>query len=136
MIEEIGTVIDCRDEIAEVAIERTEACAGCSAKSMCQPFGEKENRMIISAINNISAKKGNKVKVAVPSTTFIKASFIVYIVPVIFMLIGAFIGEIYFKNDIVIFILSGLFFIISFFIISKYSKLNKKIYTPVITEIL
>ena len=136
MIEEIGTVVDCQDNIAEVAIERTEACAGCSAKSMCQPFGEKENKMIISAINNISAKKGNKVKVAVPSTTFIKASFIVYIVPVIFMLIGAFIGEIYFKNDIVIFILSGLFFIISFFIISKYSKINKEIYTPVITEIL
>ena len=136
MIEEIGTVINCDKEIAEVAIERSEACAGCSAKSMCQPFGEKENQMIISAINNISAKKGDKVKVAVPSTTFIKASFIVYIVPIIFMLVGAFIGEIYFKNDIIIFILSGLFFIVSFFIISKYSKLNKENYIPVIIEIL
>jgi sigma-E factor negative regulatory protein RseC len=137
MIEEIGIVLENFDnkEIAKILVEKSSACGNCSAKSFCQPFGEK-NEVVVKAFNNIGAKKGDKVRVVIKSSIFLKASFFLYFIPIVAMLAGAFAGELLFHNDIANFILSGLFFIVSFIGISKLSK-NKEIdYMAEIVEIL
>ncbi len=134
MIEEIGTVIEESDDIAVISVERKEACSGCSARNFCRPFEEDENSVEITAINEIKAKKGDRVIVAIPEKQFLKASFITYIVPVCFLIIGAFTGEIAFKNDIITFISASFFFMLSFFIINRYSNKKKYEYLPKIID--
>ena len=134
MIEEIGTVIKTSDNIALIQVNRKEACAGCSAKNFCHPFDEDDNTAEVTAINNINAEAGEKVIVAIPNKKFLKASFITYIIPVIFLLIGSFAGELIFKNDIMTFVTASLFFIVSFFIISGYSKNKTDEFLPKIIK--
>ena len=122
MIEEVGTVIKASENIALIKVHRKEACAGCSAKNFCHPFDEDEDAVEVTAINNINAGVGDNVIVAIPNKKFLKASFITYIIPVIFLLIGSFTGELIFKNDIMTFVTASLFFIVSFFLINSYSK--------------
>ena len=138
MIEETGKVIRIAErdkDIAVILVNRKEACSGCSAKNFCHPFSEEENSLEITAINEVNAKVGDTVIVAIPEKQFLKASFIVYLIPVIALLAGSFVGEILFKNDIATFVTASLFFIVSFFIISKYSEKRNIDYLPSILEI-
>ena len=70
MIEENGIVLENLDneEIAKILVEKSSACGNCSAKSFCHPFGEK-SEVIVNAVNNIGAKKGDKVRVVIKSST-------------------------------------------------------------------
>ena len=136
MIEEEGVVLEISDDnIAKVLVEKSSACGNCSAKSFCHPFGE-EKEVKIDAFNNIGANKGDRVKVAIKSSTFLKASFLMYIVPIIAMLAGAFAGELIFHNDIANFFFAGIFFIAAFSLIGKFSKNKETVYMAEILEIL
>ena len=137
MIEETGVVVETlkEDNIARISVQKSSACGNCSAKSFCHPFGE-ESEVVVNAFNNIGAKEGDKVKIAISSSTFLKASFMVYVIPIVAMLTGAFVGEIFFHNDIANFIFAGLFFIITFFIVSKLSRNKEEVYMAEIVEIL
>ncbi len=136
MIEEEGVVLEISDDnIAEVLVEKSSACGNCSAKSFCHPFGE-ESEVKVNAFNNIGAKIGDRVKIAIKSSTLLKASFLMYIIPIIAMLIGAFAGEIIFHNDIANFLLAGIFFIVAFSLIGKLSRNKETVYMAEIIEIL
>jgi len=85
-VEEKGLVIDAADGGAMVRAEGGAQCAGCGAAKHCQGgAGEK----VVEAANPLGAKKGDRVVIAVPAGELLKASFQVYIVPVIGILSGA-----------------------------------------------
>lgn len=85
-VEEQGVVIHAAGGGAEVRAEGGAHCAGCAAAGHCQGgAGEK----VIEAANPLGAKKGDRVVIAVPAGDLLKASFQVYIVPVIGILLGA-----------------------------------------------
>jgi sigma-E factor negative regulatory protein RseC len=136
MIEETGVIVEKNDLYAKIQVERKEACKGCAAKSVCHPFDESENLVEIFAKNSVNAQIGDKVKVAIPEITFLKASFITYLIPVIFLFVGSFVGELLFHSDILNFLIGSIFFIVSFFLIHSYSKKKHNEFTPVIIEIL
>jgi len=70
-------------DLVEVACQRSEACAKCKA---CHDVGE--NMMAIEAVNRIKAGKDDVVEFDLSSSELVKSSLIVFIVPIIFLMIG------------------------------------------------
>jgi sigma-E factor negative regulatory protein RseC len=106
---------------------------------------ESTGQAIVHAINTVEAKEGDTVKIEIPEKSFLKASFLVYMVPIIALITGGFIGGIlhpYFSESISKDGLSALtafmFLIISIFIVKMAGKsLGKSLeYTPKVVEII
>jgi len=91
MITEEGIVQQVQTTKAFILINRSSACAGCHAQSACNPSEHKE--MIVEAINDLHARVGDRVQISVPSGSLLKATFIVYFVPVLALVLGAIAGS-------------------------------------------
>jgi sigma-E factor negative regulatory protein RseC len=85
MIEEEGIVEEVEGDTARVSIVKKSACEECSSAGICHP-GERE---FMEAANPLNAKKGQKVKVAIAPQIFLKASIILYGVPMAALIAGA-----------------------------------------------
>jgi sigma-E factor negative regulatory protein RseC len=142
MIEEEGIVMEARDGIAKVSILAKSACEKCASAGVCHP-GDEDSYM--EASNPLGAKKGQKVKVVLAPQVFLKASIILYGIPMAVFVAAAIIG----KNaglkyggeaqsDLWAFLSGMAFMLVSFFFIRRYNtKVEKtKEYKPVIVEIL
>lgn len=92
MIVERGEVIDSRDGIAVVLVNRSSACEGCGAKGACHTFGGGRDAKI-SVDNEVGAKAGDVVEIGIEEASLVKASFVVYILPIIALLLGAVAGQ-------------------------------------------
>lgn len=143
MIEEEGVVIQTFDDKARVRTIRSSACEGCASESFCHP--EKGTEMIMEVVNNIHAKVGERVKIGLKPGVYLKASFLVYMVPIISFIIGAIIGKelaayiSYSKDSDLFAIISGVILLIPTFIAMR--LYNRKIekdrsYQPVILEVM
>jgi sigma-E factor negative regulatory protein RseC len=138
---EEGVVIDTYGEFAKVEAKRSASCEGCSGKDACRPDGNAS--MIIEVINSVNARVGDRICFEVEGSILLKSTFIIYLMPVIFLLIGAWAGgeisKIYFKREEIISVISGIiFFLASIFILislNSYFSKNKS-YKPAIKEIL
>lgn len=141
MIEEEGVVAEIEDGIARVAILTKSACEQCAASGVCHP-GDQE---YLEAANPLGAKKGQKVKVVLAPQVYLKASIILYGIPMAALIAGAIIG----KNistryvgeqnsDLWAFIAGVACLLVSFLFIRSYNKKVEKTekYKPVIVEIL
>ncbi len=141
MIEEEGIVAEIEGNIAKVAIVKKSACEQCSASGVCHP-GDQE---YLEAANPLNAEKGQKVKVAIAPQLYLKASIILYGIPMVALISGAiiakniavhYVGEE--NSDLWAFIAGMAFTFISFLFIRSYNKKVEKThkYKPVIVEIL
>jgi len=93
MIEEIGTVIELKEQrIAVVMCKRNSACEHCPSTGTCS-MGDGSETMLVDAVNTIRAQVGDQVKIVASTKHFLQSSFMLYIVPIIGLLIGALIGE-------------------------------------------
>jgi sigma-E factor negative regulatory protein RseC len=90
MITEQGIVQEVAATKAFIVINRTSACAGCHGQSGCRPSESKD--MIIEAINELNAKVGDRVQISLPTGSLLKATFLVYFLPVVALVIGAIAG--------------------------------------------
>jgi len=141
MIEEEGIVAEIEGNIAKVAILKKSACEQCAAAGVCHP-GDQE---YLEASNPLGAVKGQKVKVVVAPQVYLKASIILYGIPMAALIAGAIIA----KNiaaqyvgdkgsDLWAFIAGIVCLVLSFLFIRSYNKKVEKTqkYKPVIIEIL
>lgn len=141
MIEEEGIVAEVAGDIARVSIVSKSACEKCSASGVCHP-GEQE---FMEASNPLGAKKGQKVKVVLAPQIYLRASIILYGIPVTVFVAAAIVG----KNvglrygtesasDLWAFIAGMVCMAVSFLFIGMYNKKVEKTqqYKPVIVEIL
>lgn len=85
-MEETGTVIEVVGDTAKIGIKRKSQCAECEVKSCCLELTSGE--MMLEAENEIGAKEGELVKVYLESKAGVTAGMIVYIVPILFFLLG------------------------------------------------
>lgn len=143
MIEEEGIVIQTFDNRAKVKTIRSSSCEGCASASFCHP--EKGTEMIMEVVNNIHAKVGERVKIGIKPGVYLKASFLLYILPIIAMIIGAIIGKeiavylSYSKSSDLFAIITGVILLIPTFIAMRLynRKIEKdKSYQPVILEVM
>lgn len=80
-----GVVIQTIGDIAKVKANRHGDCKNCGA---CP--GDKA--MVVDAINTIGAKPGQRVSFEIKEVNMLKAAFVVYILPLMSIFIGAVIG--------------------------------------------
>lgn len=137
---EIGEVLSIEGRSARVKMKRSSRCASCSCAGLCSPFGKEW--MLITADNPIGATAGQTVRITYRVEGEAKASFILYIVPVLALLTGALLGAAIglFENPDLSAIAVGLaFLIVSFGLIRMYAARRygrDPSYHPVISEVL
>lgn len=132
LVEE-GIVKVSKNGIAEVIISNSSNCEECSAKIYCKPSNSSERTLIVR--DPLGAKAGDKVRIAIKGSKILSASFFLYGIPLILLLIGIFIGySIFSENKELYSTLFGfglIFFYSIIFLI--YSKKQKFSSYPVIT---
>ena len=93
MMEESGTVIELKpNQIAVVLCQKTSACSHCATRSSCIS-GDDKGSMQVDAHNPLNAQIGDRVTLATSSRVFLRSSFILYIVPLIALVVGAVAGQ-------------------------------------------
>jgi len=91
---EEGVVIKLGDTktTAWVKTKKSAACESCASKSSCNTMGG-SNDMEVESVNTAGAKKGDRVVLSFKSSSLLKATFLLYVFPVLCMLAGAIAGQ-------------------------------------------
>jgi len=89
---EEGIVIHIHDELARVKTTQSSSCKACAAKNSCHVLEEGKS-VEVEAINQADAREGDRILLHFETASLLKACFLLYIVPVGFMLIGAILGH-------------------------------------------
>ncbi len=93
MIVEYGTVVELKGrEIAVVLCQKQSACEHCPSSGACQ-IGDDGKSMLVEGFNQIGADVGDRVKIVTSTRHFLQSSFVLYIIPIIGLLIGAVAGQ-------------------------------------------
>lgn len=85
-MEEIGRVVEIRDVMAKVVVTPKGECSRCAAATFCSALTGGDR--IIEARNPLGARIGDTVKVAVPSSAALTSAFFIFVMPILFVLIG------------------------------------------------
>ncbi|MBW2064192.1 MAG: SoxR reducing system RseC family protein [Deltaproteobacteria bacterium] len=90
---ERGTVRKTDGGWAWVETERKGSCENCSHKGHCSMTGEGLSKMVIKAENSARAQSGDLVEIFLSTRTRLKGLFVIYIIPVLGLLVGAITGN-------------------------------------------
>ncbi|MEW6327969.1 MAG: SoxR reducing system RseC family protein [Thermodesulfobacteriota bacterium] len=138
--EEEGEVIAVEGNRAKVRIKRSPACDSCSTRETCGLLGEGET--VLTALNTVGASKGQRVRVSLKVEGEVKASFILYLVPLAGLVAGALIGyhsRVLGDKDISGAVFSLLFVVLTFIGIRYYAHIKytgDQSYNPIITKVV
>ncbi len=91
-MKEEGVVTELIGGLAKIETTQTEACHHCGMKGACSTMGGMKKREIVVK-NPLQAKEGDLVMIAVPRKGVMGAGFLVYLVPIITLLLGAALGS-------------------------------------------
>ena len=92
MATEQGIVIKTDSRTAWVKTIKSANCAGCSAKGSCHSKNVGEE-MEVNAINEAGARKGDRIVLSFETSSLLKATFLLYVFPILLLIIGAAIGQ-------------------------------------------
>jgi sigma-E factor negative regulatory protein RseC len=142
MATEEGVVIKIESTTAWVKTTKTDACKACAARSSCHSMGGGKE-MEVEAINHAGAQVGQRVVLSFDTSPLLKATFLLYVFPILTMIAGAFVGQNLAPNfnvdsSFMSAIFGFLFFGITIlFVRSKGNKLSKKDeYRPKIIRVI
>ena len=89
---EQGVVVRIENGQTWVRTVRSEACSGCGVQGACHTLGGgKEAEVVVH--NDMGAEIGDRVDMEVPTGSVIKATSLMYLVPIFFLLVGAVGGQ-------------------------------------------
>jgi len=139
-----GIVTKVYSSTAWVKCSKSAACESCSAKGFCDSVGGgSDDDVEVEAINAAGAKVDDRVTISFETSSLLKVSFLVYMVPVLFLILGVVIGDkiapIFNYDQSIFSVLVGFLFLLAafFFIKAKGKELSKKDeYQPKIIRIL
>lgn len=88
MVEE-GIVHSVEDDALEVRIVRPSACASCAARGACMTLGPSERIVrVVREPGGPEVGEGDRVRLQIRSTTFLRASLVGYLVPTLAFFAG------------------------------------------------
>jgi sigma-E factor negative regulatory protein RseC len=67
------------------------ACKACSSRGSCSSGGGKERE--VDVINTVGAKDGDLIQISIETGALLKATFLLYVFPILIMIIGGTIGN-------------------------------------------
>ena len=91
MIIEVGRVRQIIEGKAIVEIQRGSACSKCHAECACT--GEEAQTMLVEARDPIGVQSDQYVQITIQNTSVLRASFVVYMIPLFSLIMGVLIGE-------------------------------------------
>ena len=89
MATEKGIVTKLGSGTAWVRTLPSEACAGCSSCGTCNAQREEAE---VEVINAVGAKIGDRILIDIKTSAFLKATFLLYVFPIIGLTVGAMLG--------------------------------------------
>jgi sigma-E factor negative regulatory protein RseC len=92
MATEHGIVIRTDSRGAWVKTVKSGSCEGCSAQGSCHSLSER-GEMEVNAINEAGAKAGDRIVLSFETASLLKATFLLYVFPILLLVIGAVIGQ-------------------------------------------
>ncbi|MBW1731304.1 MAG: SoxR reducing system RseC family protein [Deltaproteobacteria bacterium] len=141
MVKEQGVIEKVFSRKAIVKVQRHSACEHCDSRGMCDVFEGKE--MEVEVINDLQAKVGDRVELSVPGRSLLKLSLFVYFIPVIALLIGAYLGNLWAPSlnmspPLASILAGGLAMGVTFFVLKRIdrSALSKEYYIPRVTRVI
>ncbi len=97
MVTEQGIVFKTTPSTVWIKTERGEMCESCDSKDTCGGgctlLSSTLTELEIEVPNHIGARNGDKVLLSMDSSSVITLSLMAYIVPIIALILGAFLGE-------------------------------------------
>lgn len=144
MIEEVGTVVELKGKlVAVVMCKKSSLCEHCATNGSCA-LGDDGSTRLIEVQNPLGASVGEQVRIATSTKSFLQSSFLLYIVPLIALVIGAVAGKLVGENlstgldPNLLSAVFGVFFMIGSFVILRVgsSALDKTSYMPKVVEII
>ena len=144
MIEEAGTIVELKGKhTAVVMCKKSSFCEHCAANGSCT-IGDDDHIRLIEVQNSFGATVGERVLIATTTKSFLQSSFLLYIVPLIALVLGAIVGKLAGENlatgldPNLLSAVFGVFFMIGSFVILRVgsSVLSKEAYMPKIVTIL
>jgi sigma-E factor negative regulatory protein RseC len=144
MIEEFGTVVELKSRhTALVMCKKSSLCEHCASSGVCS-IGDDGHVRLIEVHNLLGAAVGDHVRIATTTRSFLQSSFLLYIVPLIALVIGAAAGKLVGEvaetglDPNLLSAVFGVFFMIGSFLILRVgsSVLDKEDYMPKIVAIM
>jgi len=89
---EEGIVIRIDSQNAWVKTVKTGACESCSARGACNTMGGGKE-MEVEALNTAGARMGDRVVIGFDTGSLLKATFLIYIFPILALIVGAAVGQ-------------------------------------------
>ncbi len=100
MAEEIyedGIVKEVKDGFALIILKESGACSACCAKALCSPGIDDEKTLTVK--DPLGVHAGDTVRIAIKGKNILKASFLLYGIPLILFLAGIYAGMLYFEQQ-------------------------------------
>ena len=91
MATEHATVTQVNAEGTWVEATPSAACEGCASRGSCHAVGEEKNS--VQVINSLGAQAGDAVVITMETASLLKALFLLYMVPILALLVGACAGN-------------------------------------------
>ncbi len=134
MREEIGVVTKTWKGFALVEIVPEGSCEGCAAREICRlgMSGKRE----IEVKNPENAKRGDRVRIAIEYKRSLLASFLLYILPIVFFFIGVGIGEWVWRKESASIVCGFVGFFTTFVLFKVFDQRIKERFLPFIKEII
>ncbi len=140
MITEHGIVTQADSGTAWIKTNRAGACEGCTAKSSCGTM-HRGQELVVEVPNTLGIQAGDSVVIGIETKPVMLLTFLVYVVPIICLLLGALAGNalalfIDINRSFLAMVLGFSSFGAAFFVLHKKSAaLNKKQgYKPVLVR--
>jgi sigma-E factor negative regulatory protein RseC len=92
-LHENGVVEKASPRTAVVIVERSSACEQCKSRGACEMLSGRTMR--IEVANELGAREGDRVEITIPAASVLKLSFLVYLVPVVALVAGAYGGSLW-----------------------------------------
>jgi sigma-E factor negative regulatory protein RseC len=92
MATEHGIVIRTDSREAWVKTVKSGSCEGCTARGACHSLSD-SGEVEVNAINEVGAKVGDRIVLNFETSSLLKATFLLYVFPILLLIIGAAIGQ-------------------------------------------
>jgi len=138
MNREKGIITRTEGDRAWVTVQRSSMCDVCNSRNVCSTLTE-SNTMEAQVYNPVKGKAGDHVEFMIATSSLLKITGLLYIVPVMFLLAGATAGFVFFRpSEFYALILGLLSFFSSYLIIRLISKriTRDRKFTPEIIRVL
>jgi sigma-E factor negative regulatory protein RseC len=89
---EHGIVTKTVSSAAWVKTVKSADCRGCTARGACHSQGNSAE-MEVEALNEAGAEVGDRIVLLFKTSSLLKATFLLYVFPILLLLMGAFLGQ-------------------------------------------